>query len=125
MKKIIFIMIGIGLIVLVNSLFFTKDAYIGKQQKITNCDDCLVMNERTAVEIAEAILFEYYGKEKIKSQRPYNIELIPNNIWLIKGNVSKSFFEKVLYTDMPMSGGGFEVLINGKNGEIIRITHYK
>lgn len=108
-----------------NSIFFTKDVYIEKNQKITNCDDCLVTNEGTAVKIAEAILFDYYDKGKIENERPYTIDLMPNNTWLIRGSLSKNFFEKILYTDIPMLGGSFEILINGKDGQVISITHYK
>lgn len=125
MKKIIFIIIGIGLIILVNSLFFTENVYIEKKQKITNCDVCLVTNENTAIKIAEAILFDYYGKEKIENERPYTIDLMPNNTWLIRGSLSKNFFEKILYPDISMLGGSFEILINGKDGQVISITHYK
>lgn len=126
MKKRIFIItvFFLGVLLLYN-LFFSREKYIKKNQQVINCGNCIVKNEETAVKIAEDSLFVIYGKSKIKDERPYNIELKKDKIWIITGSLNQGMLDKYLYKGMPMFGGTFEIKINAKNGKIIHLTHYK
>ncbi|WP_449399251.1 NTF2 fold immunity protein [Chryseobacterium wanjuense] len=124
-KKILLIIIAFLSAWLFYNLVFSKKKYIKKNQQVINCADCIVKNEETAVKIAEDSLFVIYGKSKIKDERPYNIELMKNKIWVITGSLNQSILDKFLYKDIPMFGGTFEIKINAKDGKIIHVTHYK
>jgi len=124
-KRIIIIIVLILSILLLYSLFFSREKYIKKNQQVINCGSCIVKNEETAVNIAEDSLFVIYGKSKIKDERPYNIKLMRNKIWVITGSLNQGIFDKFLYKDMPMFGGGFEIKIDAKDGKIVYVTHYK
>jgi hypothetical protein len=82
-------------------------------QKI-NCEDCLVTKEETAVKIALPILYETYGEDKIKSEKPYIVEIEDDSIWNIKGSFLKIGF-----------GGVFNIKISSKDGRVIEIIHGK
>ena len=71
-----------------------------------------LLEKQTIIKIAEAALFQIYGKENILKQRPYKTYRI-NNFWLIEGTL-KSYF-----------GGVFQIIIDDRTGEIKRITHGK
>ena len=73
--------------------------------------DEIITNEKTAISIAEPLLFSVYGKENIVKQRPYKIGKV-QNYWVVSGSLPK-----------PQIGGVFEMIIDSKNGEIIRLTH--
>ena len=73
--------------------------------------DEIITDEKTAISIAEPLLFSVYGKENIVKQRPYKIGKV-QNYWVVSGSLPK-----------PQIGGVFEMIINSKNGEIIRLTH--
>ena len=75
-------------------------------------NDTLIPDKETAVEYAEIILFKFYSKEQIISERPYNIYKV-HGFWYIDGTLK---YEK---------GGTFEIIFNSKNGQIIRICHGK
>ncbi|WP_051205464.1 NTF2 fold immunity protein [Salinimicrobium xinjiangense] len=66
-----------------------------------------------AVEFAELVLFQTYGKVNIEKQKPYSIHNI-DGYWLICGNLPKG---KV--------GGTFLIIIDSRNYQIIRLTHGK
>jgi hypothetical protein len=73
--------------------------------------DEIITDEKTAISIAEPLLFSVYGKENIVKQRPYKIGKV-QNYWVVSGSLPK-----------PQIGGVFEMIIDSKNGEIIRLTH--
>ena len=50
----------------------------------------ILKDSTAAVEVAEAILFNKYGKKKNKSQKPYTISRIKENYWLLEGSVPNS-----------------------------------
>ncbi len=89
----------------------TSTTFFGK--KIV-CEDCLVTEEKTAVSIAEAILFENYGEDNIKSQRPYKVNIENDSIWDIEGRFLKIGF-----------GGVFQIRISSKDGKVIEMIHGK
>ena len=73
--------------------------------------DEIITDEKTAISIAEPLLFSVYGKENIVKQRPYKIGKV-QNYWVISGSLPKS-----------QIGGVFEIIIDSKNGQVIRLTH--
>lgn len=75
--------------------------------------DTLIKNKELAISIAEPILFNIYGENQIIEERPYECYLI-DGFWYIAGTIPKGW-----------KGGGFEIIINAKNAQIIKLTHYK
>ncbi len=75
--------------------------------------DEVITNKKTAVTISETILFEIYGKENIISQRPYEINKI-DGYWVLNGTLPQN-----------MKGGTFLIILNSKNGQIIKLKHGK
>lgn len=123
-KKIFVFLIVSAFCLLTYSLLSRTTVYDEGGQRITNCEDCLVPDEITAIKIAEAVLFSWYGEKKIKQERPYVIKLV-GNTWVITGTLNKSVFEKFILFRMPKFGGVFEIKISGKDGQVINITHGK
>ncbi len=74
--------------------------------------DTLLSDQEMAVQYAEIILFKFYGKEQIISERPYHIYKA-HGYWYINGNLKEAF------------GGTFEIILNSINGQIIRLCHGK
>ena len=72
-----------------------------------------INDEVSAISVAEPILFSSYGKENILKQRPYKIGKV-QNYWVIYGTFNSLGF-----------GGVFEIIIDSKNGKIVRLTHGK
>lgn len=73
----------------------------------------LITDEKNAISIVEPLLFSVYGKENIIKQRPYKIGKV-QNYWVVSGSFNSIGF-----------GGVFEIIVNSKNGEIVRLTHGK
>jgi hypothetical protein len=70
-------------------------------------------SEEKAIKFAETILFDMYGKKEIKNERPYEIYNI-SNYWVISGTPPKGG-----------DGGTFLIILNARDGKVIRITHGK
>jgi NTF2 fold immunity protein len=83
-------------------------------EKNISCEECLVTREETAVGIAEAVLFETYGKAMIEDERPYKVSTENDSIWHLEGTFWSVGF-----------GGVFEISISAKDGKVIDITHGK
>jgi len=75
--------------------------------------DTLIRTERDAILIAEPILFKTYGKKVIKNERPYHV-ILKDGFWQITGSLKKGWL-----------GGVFLIIINSKNGEVVKLTHGK
>ena len=75
--------------------------------------DILIKNKETAVAVAEPMLFSIYGKKEIIGERPYKIALI-DGYWYMNGTLPDG-----------MLGGGFEMVIKAKDGQVIFLYHYK
>lgn len=75
--------------------------------------DKVISDSETAVEVAESILFELYGKENIVKQRPYDVNYI-DNYYIINGTLP-----------IYKMGGTFLIIINSKDGKVIKLTHGK
>jgi hypothetical protein len=87
-----------------------KDALKGKSKPFY---DTLIADPETALAVAEPILFKYYGKQQIESERPYEISRI-DGYWFITGTLPEGY-----------KGGTFIIIINSLNGQIIRLIHEK
>lgn len=83
----------------------------GKAQPFTF--DTLIKSSSTAIKVVEPMLFDFYGKEQIRSERPYEVYLI-DGYWHIGGTIPKG-----------SKGGGFEIILSAKDAKVIRFTHYK
>jgi len=73
----------------------------------------LVPTAEIAVEIADVILSNIFGKENIEEQKPFSINL-EGNIWIIDG-----------YLEPGVKGGTAYIEINKENGEILKVSHGK
>jgi hypothetical protein len=119
---LIFLIFSINALAQNDKMILGKD-YAEKELKLTlenNSRYNFVDNKRliikdsiTAINIAETILFDIYGKEKIEGEKPYEIYLI-DNYWLIKGTLAKGW-----------KGGTFLIIIDGRNSKVLKITHGK
>lgn len=81
-----------------------------------NCIDnkrIIIKTKETAISVVEPILFDLYGKENIINQKPYKASNI-RNYWIIEGSLPKDYL-----------GGTFFIIVDSRNGEIIKITHGK
>lgn len=73
----------------------------------------ILTEKENVIAFAEIILFDIYGKEQIEKQKPYDVFEM-DEYWLITGTLDK---EKV--------GGTFLIIIDSRNCEIIRLTHWR
>lgn len=73
----------------------------------------LINDGQTAIRIAEPILFEIYGEDKIKHQKPYEVNRI-DNYYVINGTLL-----------LGERGGTFLIIIDARNAKILKINHYK
>jgi hypothetical protein len=70
----------------------------------------IIGDSLTAIAIAEPILFSIYGKQEILDEKPYKIFHI-SDYWIIEGT---------LHYDV---GGVFLIILDDRNGEVIKIAH--
>ncbi len=75
--------------------------------------DTLIKDSETAINVSEAILFKIYGKNNITRQKPYKTYLV-DGYWILNGTLPEK-----------MKGGTFLIIINSKNGQVIKLTHGK
>lgn len=75
--------------------------------------DKVIPDSQTAVNVAENILFKTYGKENIIKQRPYDLNFI-DGYYIINGTFQE-----------PTIGGNFLIILNSKDGKIIKLIHGK
>ncbi|MEZ7924850.1 MAG: NTF2 fold immunity protein [Flavobacteriales bacterium] len=73
----------------------------------------LIPKKENAINYAENILFELYGKENIINEKPYQIHLI-NDYWIMTGTLPKG-----------MRGGVFELVFDSWNGKVLILEHGK
>ena len=82
--------------------------------KKINCEDCLITKEKTAIGIAELVLFENFGENKIKAEKPYIISIENDSIWNIRGSFNNIG-----------DGGVFNIRISAKDGKVLEMYHEK
>jgi hypothetical protein len=72
----------------------------------------LVSDQKTAITIAEAVLFHVYGEKAIRDQRPYIVKHVRDK-WIINGAPPPR----------GMAGGSFHIVISQRDGRVLEITH--
>jgi hypothetical protein len=72
-----------------------------------------VPNEDVAVKIAEAVLFNIYGRAQIEAQKPYQTTDTGEE-WIIRGSISPN-----------RVGGTFLIKISKTDGRVMLVTHSK
>jgi len=85
----------------------------GKNHKGVSFAEPVIADEKTAVTVAEAIVFKIYGEEQIKDERPYTIGFA-EGYWVIYG-----------YLPEGSKGGVFEIILDSNNGEVVHLSHGK
>lgn len=75
--------------------------------------DKVISDSETAVKVAEVFLFKIYGEQNIIKQKSYAVNYI-NEYYVINGTLPKQ-----------MKGGTFLIIINSKDGKVIKLTHGK
>lgn len=78
----------------------------------------LVPTADVAVKIAECVLFEIYGKEKIEKEKPFSVNL-RDRVWIIEGNIPD-----IKNGDITFCGQVY-MEIKKSNGEILKLLHTK
>lgn len=73
----------------------------------------IVKDEKTAIGLAEPILFNIYGRKNIIRQRPYEIQKLVA-YYIIKGTLPEGSW-----------GGVFLIVIDSRDARIVRLTHGK
>jgi hypothetical protein len=94
-----------------NARFYTLPQ-IGSSH--VNNNDTLLKDKQSLIKYAEPILFKTYGKKTILSEKPYIISF-KNGTWSMSGTLPREY----------TIGGTFHILINAKDGRVIKIIHYK
>jgi hypothetical protein len=83
------------------------------QHNVIDDKTVIIKDSATAISVAEPILFGIYGKDNITRQRPYETYFI-GNYWVISGTLPKNSL-----------GGTFLIIMDARDGRILRITHGK
>lgn len=72
--------------------------------------ELILKDGAVAIEVAEAILFNKYGKENIVKQRPYFIIPVKNNYWVIEGKRPKNSKEAVFF-----------IILDARNAKVLNV----
>jgi hypothetical protein len=80
---------------------------------VLNHNTVIIKDSKSAINIAESIVFGIYGKENIVAQKPYKAYLVDNH-WVISGTLPKG-----------MRGGVFMIILDSRDCKVLRITHGK
>lgn len=74
-----------------------------------------LLKEKTASEVAQAVLSSIYGKKSISKQKPFEITFDSEyNVWVISGKLKSN-----------MIGGVATIIIQKNNGEVLAVSHSK
>jgi hypothetical protein len=76
----------------------------------------ILPDAKTAVDVAEPILFNLYGRKKILRERPYKVTLI-SKYWVVIGT-----FNSII---PDTKGGTFGIVLNSYNGSVVGVAHWK
>lgn len=81
----------------------------------SNIGSQLILKDSTiAIQVAEAILFNKYGKKQIKKQKPYSVFLIKDSYWVIEGMSSK-------YT----KDSAFFIILDARDSKVLKVKYGK
>lgn len=100
------------LLIVITFIFFGCKKWDDEGSQKIQCENCVIDNSELAVDVAEVVLFDKFGKMKIISQRPYKVKIEKDTIWNISGSVG-------------ILGGVFDIKISSTNGAIIDMNHGK
>jgi hypothetical protein len=73
-----------------------------------------VPDEKTAVQIAEAVLIAQFGEERVKAQLPLHGSNSYRDVWIVGGTEPGP----------PRKGGGMAVMINKHSGCIVSVMEH-
>ncbi len=98
-----------------STLLFLAFYFICNSQTIIKTQSTIdyVPNEKVARQVAEVILISIYGQE-IKKQKPFNVKLQGDSLWIITGVQKKVEIGGVAYIE-----------IQKKDCKILNVTHGK
>jgi hypothetical protein len=98
---------------LMERLFAIEIELIEKENpEFTMGTELILKDSAAAVEVAEAILFNKYGKKKIKSQKPYTVLRIKENYWILEGSVPNS-----------SETSPFFIILDARNAKVLKIRN--
>lgn len=103
MKRITFVI----LIILITTVYL----FAIKNDKMTVRD--YVPNSETAIKVAEAVWLPIYG-DKIFKEKPYNVSLKDNKIWIVTGSIAKNKRGGVAYIEIQKSDCKILKVVHGK-----------
>ena len=83
------------------------------QHNVIDNKTLTIKDSLTAINTADPILYKIYGKENIIKQRPYRIHFV-DSCWVLSGTLPKNSL-----------GGTFQITLDARNSNVIRITHEK
>jgi hypothetical protein len=81
-------------------------------------DKKIIKDSATAIKVVEPIIFNIYGKDNIIKQRPYEVHFL-DNFWVINGTLPKP------KGNIITVGGTFLIIMDSRNGVILKISHGK
>jgi hypothetical protein len=84
-----------------------------KEPNLIDSNKVLIKGKENAIALAEVVLFEIYGKDKIEKQQPYKVYNIDKH-WIISGTIPSYF-----------NGGTFLFIMDSRDGRILKIMHGK
>ncbi len=87
----------------------------GSVHNVVNLESSIIKDKKTAIAVAEPILFGIYGKENIERQKPYDVQYV-EVYWVISGTLKEGGFA---------FGGTFLIIMDSRNGQVLRMTHGK
>ena len=75
--------------------------------------DTLIKDKETVIAVVEPMLFKIYGRENVVNERPYECYLI-DGCWFVSGTLPKNTV-----------GGTFEIIVDSRNGKVLKLIHGK
>jgi NTF2 fold immunity protein len=78
---------------------------------VLNHNIVIIKDSKSAINIAESIVFGIYSEQTIVAQKPYEAYLI-DDYWVISGTLLKG-----------IRGGTFMIIMDARDCKVIRITH--
>jgi len=93
---------------------FISDAPAYKYFYQVHGNNTLIKDRQSLIKYAEPILFQTYGKENILKEKPYKISF-KNGVWSMDGTLPKQY----------TVGGTFHIVINARDGKVVKMIHYK
>lgn len=73
----------------------------------------LIPTAEIAFKVAETVLKQIYGNEKIESEKPFSINL-ENDVWIIEGHLDAGLLGGVAYMEIRKTTGEILKVIHGK-----------